>query len=203
MKKLLFATSNPSKVKRFSEKLLENDIEIVTLKDLNIEIDVKENGASAIENATKKATAYYELTKMPVMGMDDTLYMEGLPDDLQPGLYVRRVKGKTLTDEAMLEYYSNLVKKYGKNGRIDCKWVYGLALVNEKGEVSTYTWEKTNFYMVDEVSENIKPGYPLNSLSKYKEIDKYFNEITERDKELIKVNEDHVIDFIVKNLRKN
>lgn len=36
---------------------------------------------------------------MPCMGMDDTLYLEGVPDDLQPGLFVRRVNGKSLTDE--------------------------------------------------------------------------------------------------------
>ena len=35
------------------------------------------------------------------MGMDDTLYMEGVPKKLQPGLYVRRVNGKSLTNEDM------------------------------------------------------------------------------------------------------
>lgn len=96
----------------------------------------------------------------------------------------------------MLEHYSNLVKKYGTNGKIDCKWIYGLAVVNEKGEESTYSWYKDNFYMVDTRSNKINPGYPLNSISKYKEIDKYFTDITEEDKEKIKVNEDDVIWFI-------
>ena len=42
--------------------------------------------------------------------MDDTLYIEGVPKDLQPGLFVRRVNGKSLTDEEMIEHYTNLVK---------------------------------------------------------------------------------------------
>ena len=71
--------------------------------------------------------------------MDDTLYMEGVPEDLQPGLFVRRVNGKNLTDEEMIEHYTNLVKEYGINGRINCKWIYGLAVINEKGEEATYT----------------------------------------------------------------
>ena len=48
---------------------------------------------------------------------DDTLYMEGVPEDRQPGLFVRRVNGKSLTDEEAIDYYTNLVKEYGKDGK--------------------------------------------------------------------------------------
>lgn len=34
MKKVLFATGNESKAKRFKKGLLENDIEIITLNDM-------------------------------------------------------------------------------------------------------------------------------------------------------------------------
>ena len=198
MKKLLFATGNQSKINRFKKGLLENNIELLSLKDLDINIDVKEDGKTAIENALIKARAYYNETHMPTMGMDDTLYLENVPEDKQPGLYVRRVNGKTLTDEEMINHYVNLVKEYGKDGKLDCKWVYGLAVINEDGEESTYTWSKGNFYMVDKPSDKINPGYPLNSISKYKDLDKYFTDITKEDQKLIKVNEDDVIEFITK-----
>ena len=168
MKKLLFATGNQSKAKRFSKGLLEKGIEVLSLKDLGIHLDIKEDGTDAIENALIKARACYEKEHMPVIGMDDTLYMEGVPSDKQPGLYVRRVNGKTLSDEEMLDYYTQLVKEYGIDGKANCKWIYGLALINEKGEESTYTWDKDNFYMVDTKSLKMNPGYPLNSISKYK-----------------------------------
>lgn len=200
MKQLLFATSNQSKLDRFKQGLLENDIELLSLKDLNINVEVNENGKTAIENALIKARAYYNETHIPVMGMDDTLYLEGVPENKQPGLFVRRVGGKTLTDEEMIEHYTGLVKQYGKNGKLNCKWVYGLAVINEKGEENTYTWSKGNFYMVEEPSNIINKGYPLNSISKYKDLDKYFTDITEEDKELIRVNEDDVIEFIVKSV---
>lgn len=200
MKKLLFATSNQSKLNRFKKGLLENDIELLSLKDLNINVDVNENGKTAIENALIKARAYYNEAHMPVMGMDDTLYLENVPEDKQPGLYVRRVNGKTLTDEEMIKHYTGLVKQYGTNGKLDCKWVYGLAVINQKGEENTYTWSKGNFYMVEEPSSIINKGYPLNSISKYKNLDKYFTDITDEDKELIKVNEDDVIEFIIKSV---
>ena len=198
--KVLFATNNQSKVNRFKKELLQNSIELLSLKDIDINIEINENGKTAIENALIKARAYHKKTHMPVIGMDDSLYLEGVPEDKQPGLYVRRVNGKTLTDEEMIKHYINLVKEYGKDGKLDCKWVYGMAVINENGEESTYTWNKDNFYMVDIPSKKIHEGYPLNSISKYKQLDKYFTDITEEDKERLKVNEDDVIDFITKSV---
>ena len=57
MKELLFATSNASKVARFSDKLLEKGIILKSLKDIDVDIDVDENGDTAIENAIIKAKA--------------------------------------------------------------------------------------------------------------------------------------------------
>jgi len=200
MKQIVFATGNPTKSKRFSKGLLKNNIEVLSLKDLDIDVDVEENGKDAIENALIKARACYKKTGMPSMGMDDTLYLENVPDESQPGLFVRRIDGKILNDDEMIEYYTNLVKRYGVDGKINCKWIYGLALIDENGNENTYTWCKDNFYMVDTVSKNVNPGYPLNSISKYKVIDKYFTELTEEDLDLIKVNEDDVVDFIVEHI---
>ena len=171
MKQIIFATSNESKAKRFSKGLKELGIDVLSLKDIDVKLDVEEDGNTAIENALIKARECYKKTKKPSMGMDDTLYMEGVPEDLQPGLFVRRVNGKNLTDEEMIEHYTNLVKEYGINGRINCKWIYGLAVINEKGEEATYTWSKDDFYMVSTRSDKINPGYPLNSISKYKKLD--------------------------------
>ena len=200
MKKVVFATGNQSKVLRFKKDLLERGIELLSLKDLDLKLDVEENGENAIENALIKARVCYQKIHMPTIGMDDTLYMEGVPLDKQPELNVRRVNGKRLSDEEMLEHYTSLVNEYGIDGKVNCKWVYGLAVINEKGEESTYTWYKDNFYMVNVKSDKINPGYPLNSISKYKEIDKYFTDITDKDKELISINEDDVIDFIANHI---
>ena len=200
MKQIIFATSNQSKSKRFSKGLKELGIEVLSLKDIDVKLDVEEDGSTAIENALIKARECYKKTKKPSMGMDDTLYMEGVPEDRQPGLFVRRVNGKSLTDEEALEYYTNLVKEYGKDGRINCKWIYGLAVINEKGEEATYTWSKDDFYMTSSRSDKINPGYPLNSISKYKKLDKYFTDVTDEDMKLLEVNENDVVDFIANHI---
>lgn len=200
MKQIVFSTGNPTKAKRFSKGLLKYDIEVLSLKDLNLKIDADENGKDVIENALLKARECYKITKMPTIGMDDSLYLEGIPEEFQPGLFVRRVNGKTLNDEEMLTHYKSLVTKYGDNGKLNCKWIYGLAVIDENGKESTYTWEKANFYMVDTESEKINPGYPLNTISKYKVIDKYFTDTTDDDLKKIEVNEDHVVEFIKKHV---
>lgn len=200
MKKVVFATGNQSKSKRFSEGLLKKDIEVLSLKDLQITLDVEENGENAIENARIKARACYQKTHMPTIGMDDNLYLENVPDDMQPGMFVRRVNGKTLNDDEMIEHYVGLVKQYGKNGILNSKWIYGMVVIDENGNENTYSWSKGNFYMTDIVSDKINPGYPLNSISKYKAVDKYFtDEFTEEEKELINVSEDDVVEFIADN----
>ena len=200
MKKVLFATGNPSKAKRFSKGLLEKGIEVISLKDLDTEIEIEENGKNAIENALIKARAYAKIVDIPVLAMDDNLYLENIPEEKQPGMFVRRVNGKRLTDEEMLEYYTNLVKTYGNDGKMNYKWVYGMAVINN-GKESTYSWSKDDFYMVDKPSDKVYPGYPLYSISINKKLNKYFKDMTEKDKILAKEDESDVVEFIANSIR--
>ena len=202
MREILFATGNKSKAKRFTKGLLEHDIKVLTLEDININIEVEENGSTAIENALIKARAYAKKTNLPVFAMDDTLYIDNIPDDKQPGLFVRRVNGKKLNDEEMIEYYSNLAKEYGTNGLLTGRWIYGMALINN-GHEYTYTWSKLNFYITSTSSNIINPGYPLNTISINIKLNKYFTELTEEDKLLIQEDESHVVNFLVDSLDKS
>lgn len=199
MKQILFATGNPSKAKRFSKELYEKGIEVITPNDIDKEVKIEENGKNAIENALIKARAYSKTVNIPVFAMDDNLYLENVPEEKQPGMYVRRVNGKRLSDDEMIEHYLKLVKEYGINGKLTCKWVYGMAVINN-GKESTYTWSKEDFYMVDKPSNKINPGYPLNTISINKKLNKYFTDITDEDKEKIQEDESDVVDFIAKNV---
>lgn len=199
MKQLLFATGNPTKAKRFSEGLLKKGIEVLTLQDKNLQVDVEEDGKNAIENALIKARAYAKLINIPVLAMDDNLYLENVPEEKQPGMYVRRVDGKRLSDKEMIEHYSQLVKQYGVDGKLTCRWVYGIAILCN-GKEDTYTWSKEDFYLVDRPSLKMDPGYPLNSISINKRLNKYFTDMTEEDKLLVKEDESDVVNFIASHI---
>ena len=199
MRKVLFATENKAKVKRFEKGLLENDIEIITINDLKEKLNVEENGKNAIENACIKAKKYYDITKIPTIGMDNNLFIEELPEEKQPGTHVRRINGKYLTDDEMIEYYTKLVKEYG--GKLTAKWVYGMAVYNEKGK-KTYTWSKDQFYFVDKPSKKRNPGYPLDSITIVPEFNKYLVELTEEEKSKCKKNNNtqEIVSFILDNI---
>ena len=70
MKKVLFATTNPAKVGKYKKSLEEKGIELITINDIDVKLDIDENGKDAIENAYIKAKTYYDETKIPTIGMD-------------------------------------------------------------------------------------------------------------------------------------
>lgn len=115
--KLLYGTGNRAKLSVMRSRLKQLDIELIGLDDLRAEgktiPQVVEDGKSPLENARLKATAYYEAFHIPVFSCDSGLYFDNVPEAIQPGVYVRNVNGKCLTDDEMIDYYSGLVKIYG------------------------------------------------------------------------------------------
>lgn len=194
MKEILFATGNESKVNRFKEKLLERGILLKSLKDININLEVEENGKTAIENAEIKAKAYYDVTKIT------TMYIDDIPEDKQPGVFVRRVNGKRLNDEEMIEYYTNLVKTYGKDGKLNTKWISGMAIIKD-GKMSTYTDMTSEYYLVDTPAKDMKEGYPLSSILVNKKVNKYDIYLSEEDKKIGQADDAGFIDFIEKTIK--
>ena len=197
--KVLFATTNPAKVGKYKEILKTKGIELITIKDLDFKLDIEESGKNAIENAYIKAKAYFDKTKMPTIGMDNNLFIEELPSDKQPGTHVRRINGKELNDEEMIEYYTNLVKEYGT--KLTAKWVYGMVICSDKG-IKEYSWSKDHFYFVDKPSQKRNPGYPLDSITIVPEYNKYLVELTDEDKKTYKKkdNINDVVEFITNNI---
>lgn len=199
--KVLFATSNPAKVRNYKEELSKNGINLLTLKDISISFSVEESGKNAIENAYLKAKAYYDALGIPTIGMDNNLFIEGIPDELQPGVFVRRINGKELNDDEMIEYYTKLVKEYG--GKLKARWVYGMVLMTNNG-TSEFNWSYNDFYLVSNVNKKRNLGYPLDSISIDEKTNKYFVDMTEEDrKENAKeISDKEVIAFILNSLKK-
>ncbi len=198
--KILFATTNLAKINKYKEKLAQKGVDLITINDLDFKLDIDESGKNAVENAYIKAKAYYDITKMPTIGMDNSLFIEELPEEKQPGTHVRRINGKELDDEEMIEHYTNLVKEYGE--KLTAKWVYGMVMCTDKG-VFEHTWNKSDFYLVDKACNKRNPGYPLDSMSVMPDSGMYWLEMTEEDKMKSKEKDkkpDGVIEFILENI---
>ena len=126
---VLLATTNKAKIKYYGTKLKEQGIEILTIEDLNLNLDVEETGKSPNENAILKAKAYYEVSEIPTIAIDDGLFFENVPDEIQPGVNVRRINGKRLSDTEMIEYYKGIVKQYGTLGQLKGYFLKSVAIV--------------------------------------------------------------------------
>ena len=167
MKKILIGTTNPSKIKKYQDYLSDFDIEWYTLKDLGIETIPEETGLTPKENAEIKAR-YYGQFFDSVICNDSGLYFLDFPLDapIQPGLYIRRVEGKELSDEEMIAYYSRLAHQHG--GKILASYIQGVA-VYEQGELSSFIeYDECNryyaFYLNDHIVDTYTPGWPLDAL---------------------------------------
>lgn len=104
MKKIVIATNNKNKIKEISAILKLDDVEFLSLKDLNIDFDVEETGLTFKKNAEKKAIEYYKLCKLPVIAEDSGLEIKSLNG--MPGVFSKRIyDGKTEYDgnEIILE----------------------------------------------------------------------------------------------------
>ena len=110
--RVLYGTGNPAKLSAMQRRLSSLDIEIIGLKDLEADIpEVPEDGKTPLENARQKARAYFDAFHIPVFSCDSGLYFDNVPDEIQPGVHVRTVNGKYLTDDEMIAYYTGLAQK--------------------------------------------------------------------------------------------
>lgn len=98
MLQLLIATGNKGKVKEIQALLDGLDVELVTPKDLGLDIEVEEDGTSYEENAAKKARAYSQASGIVALADDSGLEVDAL--DGEPGLYSARYSGKPGASDA-------------------------------------------------------------------------------------------------------
>ena len=89
--RLVFATGNLGKVNEFRQMLGE-DYEILSLKDLDISVDIVEDGATFEENAIIKAKTVMEATGHMVLADDSGFEIDCL--NKEPGIYSARYLGE-------------------------------------------------------------------------------------------------------------
>lgn len=212
--KLLYATGNPAKLAAMRTRLAPLGIEIIGLKDIDRKKqnitdnanginnpDAVEDGKTPLENARKKALAYYRAFQMPLFSCDSGLYIEGIPEEEQPGVHVRTVRGKYLTDEEMLEYYTGLAGKYGN---LKARYRNAICLIVEEGHMYSAMEESMAsepFLIASKPHEQgiRKKGFPLDCLSINIRTGKYYYDLMEEELDQVAV-EDGFLEFFRQHL---
>lgn len=181
--KILYGTTNKGKLQAMRLALESFDIELIGLRDIDSELpSINENGKTPLENAEIKAKAYYEAFQMPVFSCDSGLYFDELQEEEQPGLHVRRVNDKELTDDEMIKYYAALAERHG--GRITGRYrnaIYFILDENHHYSSMDMSIATEPFVLVTEPHEKRVEGFPLDSLSIDIATGKYYYDLEVKD----------------------
>ena len=205
--KLLYGTGNLAKLSAMRNRLEQLDIELIGLNDMRAEgkivPKVIEDGNTPLENARLKAMAYYEAFQIPVFSCDSGLYFDNVSDEVQPGVHVRNVNGKCLSDDEMIDYYSGLVKAYGN---LVARYRNAICFVMDNThiyEAMEPSMESEKFILTDKPHSTIrKEGFPLDSISLDIKTNKYYYDLPEDKLEQVAV-EDGFLEFFKNILNPN
>lgn len=90
--RIIFATGNAGKIKEINMIMKDTGMEVVSMKEAGITVDVEENGSTYEENALIKARAVAACTDDIVMADDSGLEIDYL--NKEPGVFSARYLGE-------------------------------------------------------------------------------------------------------------
>lgn len=92
MKNIIFATGNKDKMREIREIMADCDVQIQSMKEAGIQVDIVEDGKTFEENALIKARAIAAHTDAIVLADDSGLEIDAL--NKEPGVYSARYMGE-------------------------------------------------------------------------------------------------------------
>lgn len=142
--RIIFATGNAGKMREIREIMADMDMEICSMKEAGISLDIEENGTTFEENAQIKAKAVAACTKDIVLADDSGLEVDYL--NKEPGVYSARYLGEDTSYDIKNQAILDRLKGVPKEQRT-ARFVCAIAAVLPDGK--TLVTRETIFY-VDE-----------------------------------------------------
>ncbi len=131
MKKIIFATGNAGKMREIREIMAGSNVEVLSMKEAGIDVEVVEDGTTFEENAVIKAKAIAEYTDAIVMADDSGLEVDYL--DKAPGVYSARFMGEDtsydIKNQAIIDKLDGVPKE-----QRTARFVCAIAAVLPNGE---------------------------------------------------------------------
>ena len=136
MTKIVFATGNQGKMREITQIMADMDVEVVSMKEAGIFIDIEENGTTFEENALIKARAIAKEANAIVLADDSGLEIDFL--DKAPGVLSARYMGEDTPYEVKNGHILSLLKDVQGAAR-SARFVCSIAAVFPDGrEFTTY-----------------------------------------------------------------
>ena len=164
VKKIVFATGNAGKLREIREIMADSDVEVLSMKEAGIEVDVVEDGTTFEENAVIKAKAIAEHTDAIVLADDSGLEVDYL--DKAPGVYSARFMGEDtsydIKNQAIIDKLDGVPKE-----QRTARFVCAIAAVLPDGQV-LITRQTMEGYIGDHAEGENGFGYdPIFMLDEY------------------------------------
>ena len=139
-KQIIFATGNKDKMREIREIMADVDVEVISMKEAGIVVDVVEDGETFEENSLIKAKAIAEYTDAIVLADDSGLDIDYL--DKAPGVFSARFMGEDtsydIKNQALIDKLDG-VPKEERTARFVC--AIGAVLPNKETLVVRETME--------------------------------------------------------------
>ena len=124
--KIVFATNNQHKLSEIRD-ILGESIEVLSLKDINCDVDIPETGKTLEENALQKAQYVYDHYHIDCFADDTGLEVDALGG--APGVYSARYAGEGHDSEANM---AKLLKELGDKDNRKARFRTVIALIQKK-----------------------------------------------------------------------
>lgn len=185
MQRIIFATGNTGKMKEIRAILADlrlqgSPVEILSMKEAGISLDIEENGSSFMENAAIKAKAVAAAASGAVILADDS----GLEIDYlnkEPGIYSARYLGE---DTSYHEKNHNLIERLSgvPDAKRTARFVCAIACVLPDGNLLTEEAAVEGKIGYEEKGEN---GFGYDPIFMVPAYGKSTAELTEEEKNAI------------------
>lgn len=172
MQKLLLATNNAGKVREFRTLLQGIPFELVTPKEIGINIEVEETGNSYRENASLKARALAKASGLLALADDSGIEVDALNGE--PGLHSARYAGENATDTERVNFLLNKIKDIPQAKRT-AHYYCVIAIANPDGEVTFVDGECKGIITFQPVGEK---GFGYDPIFFFPELGKTMAELT-------------------------
>lgn len=182
MKKIILASNNSHKVEEIKNILKDINIEVKSLKEENIDIDIIEDGTTFEENAMKKAKGIADYLKLRgeenfiVMADDSGIEVDYLNG--APGVYSARYAGEHGNDDMNNEKLLRELKDVPEDKRTG-RFVCQIVLVDSNNKELSIRGEVEG-KILKEI--NGAGGFGYDPLFYYEPLNKSFGELSSEEK---------------------
>lgn len=172
---LIFATGNQNKLLEIN-KIIPNNVKIISLKDLKFSDDIPENENTIEGNAIYKAKYIYNKFNTNVFSDDTGLEVEALNGE--PGVYSARYAGEACdSNNNINKLLKKLKKKKNRNARF--KTIIALII---KNKIHTFEGIINGEILKNPIGEN---GFGYDSIFRPAGYSKSFAELSINEKNII------------------